>query len=209
MKKICLYCKKEFNARRKTVKFCCYSCAGKNKIIDLKCKKFGKLSVVNKLPVMRKGKTFFLCKCDCGVTKEFESWNLRSGQTTSCGCQNKLEEGESACRHLFHLYKTNNAEKRGHVWKLLLEDFKIITKQNCFYCGQEPNNYHDRSKTRANGNYIYNGIDRKDNSKGYTKKNVVACCKTCNAMKSKLNKKQFLDQVKKINAYTMHTFINN
>lgn len=31
--------------------------------------------------------------------------------------------------------------------------------------------------------YFYNGIDRLDNTKGYTPENSVACCKHCNSLK--------------------------
>jgi hypothetical protein len=33
---------------------------------------------------------------------------------------------------------------------------------------------------RDNGTFTRNGIDRKDNSKGYTIDNVVSCCFICN-----------------------------
>ena len=41
------------------------------------------------------------------------------------------------------------------------------------------------------------GLDRKDNSKGYTPGNVVPCCFTCNAKKSAKPYEQFLEEIKK------------
>jgi hypothetical protein len=35
----------------------------------------------------------------------------------------------------------------------------------------------------SRGIYTYNGIDRVDNSKGYTPENTVPCCKICNKIK--------------------------
>jgi hypothetical protein len=79
---------------------------------------------------------------------------------------------------------------------------------NCFYCNSLPNNVFNRAKTdkkasikaKNEGNYIYNGIDRIDNSKGHTIDNIVPCCKYCNFAKSNLNIKEFyewIDRVKK------------
>jgi 5-methylcytosine-specific restriction endonuclease McrA len=31
--------------------------------------------------------------------------------------------------------------------------------------------------------FLYSGIDRKDNEKGYTEENCVPCCKRCNGIK--------------------------
>lgn len=54
------------------------------KAIDLKGKRFGKLTVLHKSD--RKGKnSYWLCRCDCGVEKEICATALRRGQK-SCGC---------------------------------------------------------------------------------------------------------------------------
>lgn len=53
--------------------------------IDLKGKRFGKLTVIEKAP--NKGvKTTWLCNCDCGNTTIARTNCLRKGQTKSCGC---------------------------------------------------------------------------------------------------------------------------
>lgn len=61
----------------------------KDKLIDLKGKKFGKLSVIEQTdrPLqVRNKRPYWLCKCDCGKTKVVLGLNLRKGYTTSCGC---------------------------------------------------------------------------------------------------------------------------
>jgi len=202
MIKQCEWCKKDFNARRKSVRCCSVKCKDKFRIIDIRNKKYGMLSVLDKPIIRRKGKTFFVCKCDCGRITEKEGWNLRNNVTTNCGCKTKLPKGESACRWMFNYYKNQCGEKRGHCFDLILDDFKEITKQDCFYCGEKPSNICDRSSRRANGTFTYNGIDRKDNTKGYTKNNIVPCCKVCNSMKSKLSEKEFISHIKKILSYS-------
>lgn len=47
---------------------------------------FGNLTAV--LCLGAKGKRiFWLCECDCGTSVHVESYKLRSGHTTSCGCR--------------------------------------------------------------------------------------------------------------------------
>lgn len=55
------------------------------KKIDLTGQKFGRLTAIKIVPNKRKD-TYWLCKCDCGNTKEVDTYRLRSGHTRSCGC---------------------------------------------------------------------------------------------------------------------------
>lgn len=60
------------------------SCGHKHsKLLDLSQQRFGKL-VVNKYI---KSENKWECTCDCGNTTKVYSANLRSGDTTSCGCE--------------------------------------------------------------------------------------------------------------------------
>jgi len=180
------------------MRFCSARCVQKSRIIDINKKTFGYWTVLNKpTKASRKGLLWY-CRCKCGKERYVLGFDLRKGISTSCGCKNKLPYGESACRWIFSIYK-KQALSRNHVFELTLDQFKIITKQNCLYCGSKPLNVCNREKySCSNGNYIYNGIDRKNNNKGYTKENVVPCCKICNSMKSKLSGKEFFDHISKI-----------
>lgn len=73
--------------------------------------------------------------------------------------------------------------KAKHPVTLKYNEFLFICENfpYCEYCGKaiKRAKYRDSAPTR-------NGfLDRKDNSKGYSKENVVSCCSTCNDMKSK------------------------
>ena len=182
-------------------------CLKQDKVIDIKGKRFGSWLVLDEPYISTPKGAYWKCKCDCGTIKKVNSNDLRKGISTSCGCSFRLPKGESACKWLYNNYKK---QTRGHIFELTLEDFKMITKKNCYYCGAKPNNMTDRTKTTrngkiythsCNGNYIYNGIDRLDNFKGYTKKNSVPCCKICNSMKGKLSKKDFFKHIEKIRQY--------
>ena len=51
---------------------------------DLTGQKFGKLTARKYL-----GKSKWLCDCDCGGTAEVLAYNLKNGNSKSCGCTNK------------------------------------------------------------------------------------------------------------------------
>ena len=47
-------------------------------------------------------------------------------------------------------------------------------------------------------NYSYNGIDRKDNTRGYEPDNCLPCCGLCNRMKSALSYGDFMDWIGRV-----------
>ena len=86
--------------------------------------------------------------------------------------------GEAGFIQLWHIY-LNNAKQRSYVFEITQENFRKITKMNCHYCDSEPKTLKTNGKTqerRQHNTYIYNGIDRLDNAKGYIDGNVVPCC---------------------------------
>lgn len=56
--------------------------------LDLTGQRFGRLIAIKKVH-SRKGKTYWLCQCDCGNQKEIQTTHLRDGRTQSCGCLQK------------------------------------------------------------------------------------------------------------------------
>lgn len=87
---------------------------------------------------------------------------------------------DSKYNTIFYDYK-HHAEKRNIPFNLSFNDFKKLILQPCCYCKSPPNKL--------------NGVDRKDNSKGYTKDNSVACCKYCNFAKYTLSEKEFAEKI--------------
>ena len=85
---------------------------------------------------------------------------------------------------MYGRYK-HSAKKRNISFELTFEEFINLTQQNCYYCKHFPNQI--VKQRGAFGEYVYNGIDRLDNTKGYTLDNCVSCCKTCNIMKLDLS----------------------
>ncbi len=169
---------------------------------DLVGQRFSSL-VVLKSHSSRHNRTRWVCQCDCGKTTISTGASLRTGHKKSCGCRYQLSllpKNETVlCWSLRSTYESL-ARKRGYEFSLTREQFKTLTKQNCFYCGKEPSQI---LKPRRDNQtlYIYNGIDRRDNTKGYIESNVVACCGICNSMKSSYPEDLFLEHIFRLSEY--------
>jgi hypothetical protein len=66
----------------------------------------------------------------------------------------------------------SRAEKKDLEFSITHDDYKSIIQQDCYLCGKK--------STETNTN----GVDRVDNTIGYTIENCKACCKECNHMKN-------------------------
>lgn len=178
--------------------------------LDVAGKKFGRLVA---LEVIRKEKVsntnIWLCICDCGILTEVRVSHLTSKETISCGCLSKERAskrlknkpsltrrpyGDAACHKLFISYKAS-AKQRKIDFYINEEFFKLITKQNCSYCKVQPSKLFPLEvvDNLFYGQYIYNGIDRKNNNIGYTIENCIPCCSQCNYTKSnRFNYEEFI-----------------
>lgn len=177
--------------------------------IDITGKRFGSLVAVscfNKINNSNRSGIMWICKCDCGKTTISTVSKLRKGIRFSCGCSRRKELGAAALNKLYNTYKSG-ATKRNLKFELNLKKFKNITSENCHYCGSSPCLKIDNNDNRIGkfgqpykfyGNYVYNGIDRLDNTKGYTLDNCVPCCKICNRAKSNLSIEEFNQWIKKL-----------
>jgi len=175
-----------------------------SKVVDLTGQKVGRLTVIKrKYPNNRGGRAKWLCRCECGKETVVVGADLRNGHTKSCGCLNReltkdklrLSYGLSSMRNAMWNYK-NNAKNKGYVFELTEEQFAEITKKDCFYCGAKPSNIYKNHDSY--GEYVYNGIDRIDNTRGYTIDNVVPCCKICNYKKGALTLQEFMEWIEKV-----------
>jgi len=167
---------------------------------DLTGQRFGRLVVIERVnnPKKKRG-TFWLCKCDCGNQKTINAISLKKGVTKSCGCYNReitsLPYGEAAKNTIYRNYKRGAKDRNIDFFLKKEEVFEIIIK-NCYYCGEKPLNI--QRNYYNNGNFIYNGIDRIDSSKGYIKNNVVPCCWICNQAKSSMSIDYFDESIEKV-----------
>lgn len=153
--------------------------------------RFTRLLVVDHAGRSKSGDSLWLCKCDCGTFTKVTGGDLKRKDRRhirSCGClivdTNSKYPITGAIRCVIATYKCN-AKKRGLSWTINDEECVEMFDSVCHYCGIEP---YQVIKGHYKEPYIYNGIDRIDNNRGYEPDNVVACCGECN--KAKVNKTQ-------------------
>ena len=118
-----------------------------------------------------------LCECGCGKASPiYNQSNKNRGMVK--GMPARFLKGHSRWKRKpfetrYNQFLSNNRHRKDTT--LTYKQFFEFTKINdCHYCGGPI----DWSNTMR-----YN-LDRKDNSKGYSKENVVVCCKLCNYLKA-------------------------
>lgn len=158
-------------------------------------KQFTKLSVLDLEGLDNSNHPMWKCKCECGNECVIRADLLKSEKTKSCGCLAKLAQGESSFNSLYSRY-IKQANERGYEFNLSKDEFRLLTKKNCYYCDIEPSQ--ECGSINNNGSYTYNGIDRLDNTQGYIIGNVVSCCKNCNRSKDVLDFDQFKKLIRRI-----------
>jgi hypothetical protein len=162
-------------------------------------RRYGRLTILSFDRIENRTQYFFNCRCDCGTERSMRLGGMQQGNTVSCGCYGKenraainsgntyrrLPTGENAKNSLFKNYK-DQAAQRGVLFDLTRDEFVQLTEQPCYYCGCAPR--HIKKPNHSNGSHTYNGVDRVDNSKGYTTDNCVPACRPCNSAKNAVTK---------------------
>ncbi len=113
---------------------------------------------------------------------------------------NAGKPGQVGCSVIYGGYK-HRMKKRGLDFDLTKPEFRKLAEQFCFYCGKSPSNFM-KGPYGPNGDWYYNGLDRVDSNRGYTKENTVSCCKRCNIAKNNQTSEEFFVQIKSI--YELH-----
>ena len=130
----------------------------------------------------------------CGENKQlsefFKDRTTKDGHGHSCkkcsveGNKEYLKAYAQRPKGRYITYRSN-AVQTGRCMELTFEQFAKIIEMECFYCGE----------TKSNG------VDRVENDEGYTLKNSVACCRTCNWFKNKMGVYAFINHANKITDY--------
>lgn len=184
-------------------------CLSSTKFIDYSGKKYNNITIDSFLK-SDKGTRLWNCTCDCGNKLVSSMAPLKNNSKISCGCIKRkinrgLKEGDASFNIVYNAYRAR-ALKKGLEFHLNKRCFKILTSMNCLYCSSKPSS---TSGHRAvNGAYVYNGLDRLDNDKGYTLCNVVTCCKICNYAKNTMSVLQFYKRLDCL-VYNKNTHINS
>lgn len=147
------------------------------------------------------GKSYVKWLVECNTCKN-KTWKFSNTfNKLKFGCKicydNSMKkfDGSSAISKAYISLK-NNAIPRGYSVDIDKQVFYEIASQPCYYCGAEPPE--KNGVKEWNGTAKINGIDRVDNSKGYTIENSVSCCYDCNQMKSNRTLDNFMKKIKEI-----------
>jgi hypothetical protein len=171
-------------------------------------KKFNRITVVE-FSHVNKWLYMYRCLCDCGretMASRCKLIGLAVKQCRACANESKRSriQGWSGLRCVYRSYKYA-AKQRGYEFSLSIEEFREIATQNCFYCGSLPMMRTGANSTtrytpdgEAHSLFTHNGIDRYDNTKGYTLENSVPCCTHCNVAKASMTIDQFKELVTRI-----------
>jgi 5-methylcytosine-specific restriction endonuclease McrA len=167
----------------------------------------------------RHGGRLVRCRCDCGNEKDAQAYHIRAGRIVSCGCYprqmrrgkklgywRKSRKGaktpeEAARRSLFTHY-TSKARQFQRSFELTEQEFFALTLKPCCYCGSPPKRLFHRDKRAVTVcQCLFNGIDRIDSAKGYSRNNVVPCCWKCNTAKNSMSQADFASWIKAVHAH--------
>jgi hypothetical protein len=143
-----------------------------------------------------KNTTYQVCvKCGDDFEKYLTHANTSSKLCQDCNHNQKAQDKKRESRvrkfkderynNIEGYYKSyiKNANKRGYTMELQFDEFKTLINMPCYYCNSSIENE-------------VNGIDRVDNTKGYTKENSVACCGICNRIKLNYHPLFFIEKCK-------------
>lgn len=148
------------------------------------------------------------CACECGNITKVNVTKVLRGDKKQCGClKESLQNSFGLRRYIGHDRLINevvssyrkSANDRNYTFNLTRDRCIELFNQNCTYCNKEPSNHINRT-TQVDGEqtFMYNGIDRVDNSIGYEDGNVVSCCFVCNWMKRDMQHTDFIRHIRAI-----------
>jgi hypothetical protein len=181
-----------------TGKHRCEECLENDRIYERKI--FHERKAVHKATTIDKSTDKNVC-VDCG--KDYVKWETKTrGKPLSMRCRGCNQHQQTADKNRANRernYKNenwrnpkryfteyvHNAAKRAYDMMLTYEQFHELIMKPCYYCDHKVEEE-------------VNGIDRFDNTKGYTIENCVPCCEMCNVMKLDQTVDEFLVRCQRI-----------
>ena len=163
-------------------------------LIDITGKRFGKLTVLMREKNNMRGKSRWLCRCDCGETSIVEGVNLRNGHSKSCSSScSQRQHGYGGRKNRKSEYMiwsqmkdrcTNKNNKNFHhyggrgiiVCKEWMDSFEQFLKD----MGSRPSDMHSIDRIDVDGNYDPNNCrwathkEQMNNTRWHKTKRIVA-----------------------------------
>jgi hypothetical protein len=175
----------------------CRPCGDKKKrrppSVDLSGQRYGSWIVEALSHRNRRGLKVWLCRCDCGRTGKFRTYELHSGTRKCCRvCARKKSIRLADCL-LWNNLKRNARERNLEVTITKEWVLALLKRQNnrCALSGL-PIEIAESNKGQKRRKETTASVDRIDSRKGYTPDNVQWVHKTINMMKQNLTDASFV-----------------
>lgn len=142
-------------------------------------------------------------RCECGKTFITIGTSLKHKRVTECSSCAYQKRPQSTKRltqeeRMFTKTIVDRCKAHNIPYSITAADYITVAKKACHYCGAPPIIKGAHMTRHAEIPIPVNGIDRVDNTLGYTIENIVPCCSICNSMKSTLSSEHFLTHIKQI-----------
>lgn len=187
------------SGRSRSCRKCAVVTKRKRQAENLVGKVFGKWTVLHRY-IGKLTNIYWVCKCECGLTKPVNGSHLRLGKSVSCRkCCERGFNKKKICSKIWYKVKRGASprgilvdlgeelEAKEFLYNLLYEKQKCVCALSGLSIGIANTIDGDRhGETTAS-------LDRIDSSKGYTKDNVQWVHKWLNMMKCNLSEKQFIE----------------
>ena len=150
--------------------------------------KFGRLTAVRFDHIGKRYKKFWLFKCECGNEKIKNIYDVRCGNTKSCGCLQKEARGKKSITHGM------TGTKIYRIWKAMkmrclnpnYREYNLYGGRGITICPRWINSFENFYKDMKDCP-INKSLDRIDNEKGYCKSNCKWSTKTEQANNTRTN----------------------
>jgi hypothetical protein len=104
----------------------------------------------------------------------------------------ELDYQWTSFNEVFTVRRIHAEDYRNQPWSLSRRQFYFYSQLPCYYCDRPPQQIFTAS--RQQNSYFpfrFNGLDRKNNNRGYDWQNVVPCCFQCNRAKAAITETEF------------------